>query len=211
MSSGPSPAGNLPLPRFRKVHVRARDQPSPVESPLQSRESSGCCGLQLQERACSWDVSRWQAAPLWALLAKSAAQMLQLLPRVFHSWLCCCVSDQLQNLPAGQQALPAPLSQLGCPAGTFWAGDSPVELRGWGRSSVLWHWVSLMALWHCHPSKASQEGGWSSSAGKHSTRLHRALGGGQGQGESGAGEEGGAQPQQLQRDIPCAAGCFCGT
>lgn len=124
------------------------------------------------------------------------------------TWLCCCVSDQLQNLPAGQQALPAPLSQLGCPAGTFWAGDSPVELRGRGRSSVLWHWVSLMALWHCHPSKASQEGGWSSSAGKHSTRLHRALGGGQGQGESGAGEEGGAQPQQLQRDIPCAAGCF---
>lgn len=111
-----------------------------------------CCGLSSRRGLAAGMLSRWQAAPIWALLAKSgSADASASLQRIsfLGTWLCCCMSDQLQNLPARPPDPPCCFqdsqgAQQSAPVlGTaLWSrGDR-------GRSSVLWRWVSLMALCH---------------------------------------------------------------
>lgn len=118
----------------------------------------GCCGCwnavvcSSRRGLAAGMLSRWQAAPSWALLAKSgstdASASLQRIS-FLGTWLCCCMSDQLQNLPLGQQTLPAPFRTARVPCRVFLSWGQPRGAEGMGgRSSVPWHWVSLMARWH---------------------------------------------------------------
>lgn len=131
-------------------------------------------------------LSRWQPAPIWALLAKSggtdASAALQRIS-FLSAWLCCCMSDQLQNLPAWP---PAPPCSVQDSWGASLSWGQPEDQRGRGAGAQCLAWVSLMALWHS-PSSSSLAG-----AGLQETTargIHGALGAGQEQRDSRAGKE----------------------
>lgn len=158
-------------------------------------------------------LSRWQAAPIWALLAKSggtdASAALQRIS-FLSAWLCCCMSDQLQNLPAWPPAPP-------CSVQDSWRAllswGQPEEQRGRGAGAQCLAWVSLMALWHLPSSSSLAGAGLSRAAGNHSERHPQGSGSRTrtARQQSWQGEECAQQKgvKAAPVSIPCA-GCFCG-
>lgn len=136
-----------------------------------------CCGSSSRRGLAAGMLSRWQAAPIWALLAKSggtdASATLQRIS-FLSTWLCCCMSDQLQNRPAWPPAPP-------CSAQDSWRAllswGQPEEQRGRGAGAqCLALGVSDGFVAFAIPPAAWQERGLSRSAGNRSKRDPQGFG-----------------------------------
>lgn len=142
------------------------------------------CSCSSRRRLAAGMLSRWQAAPSWALLANSGSTDAAASPQrisFLGTWLCCCMSGLLQNFPLGQQTLPAPFRTARVPCrGRGDGGQEPGGLA----PGVSDGFVAFVI-----PPPASQERGLSSSAGKHSKRPPQGFGREEEQGDSRAEEE----------------------
>lgn len=113
-----------PLPGFRKKTCREAGSSSAhwknssrIGQSVSGRESSGCwvaswdAGISSSRRGLAAGMlTRWQAAPIWPLLAKGGITDASATLRnisFLRSWLCCCVSDQLRKIPTWPTDLPS--------------------------------------------------------------------------------------------------------
>lgn len=202
VGSGPSCAGGCPLPGFRKKMCREAGSSSAhwktssrIGQRVSGRESSGCwvaswdAGISSSRRGLAAGMlSGWQAAPIWPLLAKGGITDASAALRnisFLSSWLCCCVSDQLQKNPhlANRPSLLF-VGLPGCPAERFCPGESRVEQRGqvgqelqWSGAGCLW-WVC--GIYHPTHNNLFEERSEQVCKKTQQMAYSKAFGGGQG-------------------------------